>query len=316
MENIKKGVNISLLNLPEYILECILKRLSPIELIKICEVCTYLRDRCRSDHLWNNHIKQKWGRVIGDVAYKEWQWHITSAKEEGNNLNQHSKENGSLGSFSVVWPLLCIGSYLEDCKHLNGSLSNNFMMTLYFSLENGKFWFPAQVYRELSVSHALVCYYSETDTFEARQQNGGWLRMGNIVQWDKLRACSVEISACVRYVSDCLEDLKPGDHIEIQRRLGRHNYYDWWYAVIAHMDSCNETENDCRCRYCATLIVEFKQYCQGSSMRRIKLLRNREQCEEQAEYYGGIRKLHNEEEIERWKKLLPLHLIEDHHLQA
>ena len=148
-----KGDCISLLSLPESTLDNILKRLSPIELIRMSEVCTTLRDRCRSDDLWDNHIKQKWGRVIGDVAYKEWQWHVTAAKEEGNLLYQMINQNGSLGTFSGAWPMLCLGSYLRDSRHiLSSSLSNSFMMALYISLESGKFWFPAQVYRVSSPS--------------------------------------------------------------------------------------------------------------------------------------------------------------------
>ena len=139
----------SLLNLPEPILDCILKLLSPMELVSMSEVCTCLRDRCRSDPLWEVHIKKKWGGVIGDVAYKEWHWHITTTKEKGINQlhQQHNIQNGSLGPFSGTWPMLYLRSYLEDCSHLNTSLANSFMMALYFSLENGKFWFPAQIYR-------------------------------------------------------------------------------------------------------------------------------------------------------------------------
>ena len=139
----------SLLNLPYPILDCILKLLSPMDLTRMSEVCTFLRDRCRSDPLWELHMKQKWGGVIGDVAYKEWLWHITTPKEKGiNQLNQHNNQNGSMGPFSGTWPMLYLRSYLEDCRHLNSSsLANSFMMALYFSLENGNFWFPAQIYR-------------------------------------------------------------------------------------------------------------------------------------------------------------------------
>ncbi|CAJ1915124.1 unnamed protein product [Sphenostylis stenocarpa] len=306
MDNLKPGGNISLLNLPEPILDCVLKLLSPMELVTMSEVCICLRDRCRSEPLWEVHIKQKWGGFIGDVAYKEWQWHITTAKERGNNqLNQQNYQNGSLGSFSGTWPVLHLRSYLEDCRHLISSLGNSFMMTLYFSLENGKFWFPAQVYRGALVRDALVRYDSKTDNFQARQQNGGWHVMGNNIQWKILRAPPVDTPPCVRYVSDCLQDLKPGDHIEIQRKSRREIPYDWWYAVIGHMESCNENQNFCQCRYSDTLMLEFKQYSHGSSMRRVKLLRNGEQYEEASGCYGGIRKLVSEEEIQRWEELLP-----------
>ncbi|KAG4393606.1 hypothetical protein AAZX31_03G110700 [Glycine max] len=300
----------SLLNLPEPILDCILKLLSPMELVSMSEVCTCLRDRCRSDPLWEVHIKKKWGGVIGDVAYKEWHWHITTTKEKGINQlhQQHNIQNGSLGPFSGTWPMLYLRSYLEDCSHLNTSLANSFMMALYFSLENGKFWFPAQIYRGLLVRDALVRYDSKTDKFQARQQNGGWQVMGNNIQWDILRAPPVDTPPWNLHVSDCLQDLKPEDHIEIQRKPRRESTpYDWWYAVIGHMESCNENQNFCRCRYSETLIVEFKQYSHGSSMRRVKLPRNGEQFEEPTRCYGGIRKLHSDEEIQRWEKLLPPH---------
>lgn len=42
--------------------------------------------------------------------------------------------------------------------------------------------------------------------------------MGNNINWDKLRPSLVETSSCVRHVSNCYQDLKPGDHIEIQWR--------------------------------------------------------------------------------------------------
>ncbi|KAJ1405210.1 F-box-like domain superfamily [Sesbania bispinosa] len=261
MENLENGGNISLLNLPESTLDCILQRLSPIELIKMSEVCTYLRDICRSDNLWDNQIKKKWGGLIGDVAYKEWQWHITLAKEEGNILNQQINQNGSMGSFSGAWPMLCLGSYLEDCKHLKNSLSNNFMMALYLSLESGKFWFPAQVYRGPYVSDALVSYNSKTNTFQARQRSGSWRLMGNNIQWDEVRVSPVETSPCDRYVSDCFEELKPGDHIEIQWKTSSEISYDWWYAVVGHLGSCNENENYCLCHksgeksFCINLFV-------------------------------------------------------------
>jgi len=161
MDNIEPGGSISLLHFPEPILECILKLLSPKELVGMTEVCTCLRDRCRSDPLWEVHIKQKWGGVIGDVAFKEWQWHITTTKEKQiNQLDEQINQKGSLGSFNGTWPMLYLRSYVEDCSHLNSSLSNSFMMSLYFSLENGKFWFPAQVYRVNPFWLAYWLYFS------------------------------------------------------------------------------------------------------------------------------------------------------------
>lgn len=138
----------SLLNLPEVTLDLILNQLSPKELCRMLEVCTFLRDKCKSDDLWEKHLKNKWGRVIGEAAYKEWNLHITIAKEGNHRTNNH---NGSLGSFVGVWPNLYLCSYLQDSLLLiNSHLSNHFMMSLYFSLERGRLWFPAQVYKVIN----------------------------------------------------------------------------------------------------------------------------------------------------------------------
>nr|KYP48924.1 F-box protein At2g32560 family [Cajanus cajan] len=296
--NIKNNRPTYLLDLPESTLHFILKRLSPIELSTMSKVCVYLKYRCQSDDLWENHIKEKWGRVIGEAVYKEWEWHIES---------RTNNQTGSLGSFTGVWPNLYLGSYLEDCKLLNGQLSNNFFMSLYFSLESGKFWFPAEVYKGLMIHNGLVSYDSESNTFQARYQSGGWRSLGKNIEWDMVRVPAVDLPPYVIHVSDCLEDLTPEDHIEIQWRADTQCPYDWWYAVIGHLDSCNANENYCQCHSNDTLIVEFRQYREVSNMRRIRLSRkiNGEQGDQTRGYYGGIRKLHNEDEIGTWKKLFP-----------
>lgn len=140
----------SLLDLPEMTLDFILKLLSPTELCKMSEVCTSLRSICQSDDLWEKHLKHKWGKVIGDAAFKEWKLHITIAKEGTNHF--FNNLNGSLGSFTGVWPNLYLSSYLEGSSLINGQRSNHFMMSLYFSLEFGRFWFPAQVYKVIKHS--------------------------------------------------------------------------------------------------------------------------------------------------------------------
>ncbi|XP_057451273.1 F-box protein At2g26850-like isoform X2 [Lotus japonicus] len=303
--NVKTGGKLSLLDLPEMVLDFILKCLSPIELSRMSRVCASLRNKCESDHLWEKHINHKWGRVIGDVAYKEWQFHITAAKER-NLLNQEiTNISGSLGSFTGVWPNLYLGSYLEDCWILNGLRSDNFMMILYFSLQSGRFWFPAQVYKGLMIHNALVNYDSESNNFQARYQSGGWRLLGKNLEWDMVRVPAVDSLPYVFHVSDCLDNLKPGDRIEIQWRGNLQSPYDWWYAIIGHLDSCNENENYCQCHLNDTLIVEFKQYPQGSNMRRIKLSRknNGEQGDPVGGFYGGIRKLCNPDEIEIWMNI-------------
>ncbi|CAJ1967746.1 unnamed protein product [Sphenostylis stenocarpa] len=301
----KEGPPISLLDLPESILDFILKCLSPVDLSTLSKVCVSLKGKCESDHFWENHIKHKWGRVIGDAVYKEWLWHITIARDGILLKNQHTNQTGSMGSFTGVWPNLYLGSYLEHCKVLNGQRSNNFMMSLYFSLESGRFWFPAQVYKGLMIHNALVNYDPQSNTFQARYQSGGWRCIGKNIEWDMVRAPSVDSSPYGMHVSHCLENLKPEDHIEIQWRPSTQCPYDWWYAVIGHLDSCNE--NRCECQYSDTLMVEFRQYPEESNMRRVKLCRKRsgEEGDRISGCYGGIRKLHNEDEIQTWKKLFP-----------
>lgn len=41
------------------------------------------------------------------------------------------------------------------------------------------------------------------------------------IQWDRLRAPPVDTPSNMLHESDCLHDLKPGDHIEIQWRRNR-----------------------------------------------------------------------------------------------
>lgn len=70
MEN-EKTCEIRLLDLPESNLDCILKHLSPPELCVMSETCSILREKCSGDDIWEEHIKRKWGPVIGDLVYKE-----------------------------------------------------------------------------------------------------------------------------------------------------------------------------------------------------------------------------------------------------
>lgn len=44
----------------------------------------------------------------------------------------------------------------------------------------------------------------------------GWESTEENIEWDRLRAPQVDAPLYMLHVSDCLNDLKPGDHIEIQ----------------------------------------------------------------------------------------------------
>lgn len=145
-----------LLDLPELVLECILEKLPPSSLCQMANVCHSLRERCVSDHLWERHMKNKWGRVIGSVAYREWKWHVASKNNVGS-LNRHHGKQRSLIKFmsSLHWPF----SWFMRMKVDNKSVKKqsylqppDSFMTLYLALENGNFWFPAQVYnREVKI---------------------------------------------------------------------------------------------------------------------------------------------------------------------
>lgn len=102
------------------------------------------------------------------------------------------------------------------------------------------------------------------------------------VKWDRLRAPLLDAPAHDLHVSDCLHDLRPGDHIEIQWRRNKEFPYGvcvqilapfntiakfsvviymesanlcfvffgfagWWYGVVGHLESCDGEERHCRC---------------------------------------------------------------------
>ncbi|XP_027934575.1 F-box protein At2g32560-like [Vigna unguiculata] len=154
------------------------------------------------------------------------------------------------------------------------------------------------------INNALVNYDSRSNTFQARDQNGSWKLIGKNIEWDMVRAPSLQISPYLLHVSHSLQNLKPEDHIEIQWRPNAQSPYDWFYGVIGHLESCNE--NCCECVYSDTLIVEFRQFPKVSNLRRIKLCRRKKEDQNDGigGYCGGIRKLENEDEIKKWNNLL------------
>lgn len=148
-----------LLKLPEPILDKILERLSPNELRIMSEVCTFLMCRCRSNRLWDKHIQRRWGTILGDAAYKEWQFHtmrIMNKEQSLSLLLQMNPSNGLLGSFVGDWPSLCLSSFLENPKDLTSLLWSNYIsLALYISLQSGRFWIPVQVYQMKPASYFI-----------------------------------------------------------------------------------------------------------------------------------------------------------------
>ncbi|KAF9664567.1 hypothetical protein SADUNF_Sadunf16G0032000 [Salix dunnii] len=314
----EEGEEPSLLDLPELALECILERLSPAELCSMAGVCNSLRDRCRSDHLWEKHLKHKWGRVICEAAYKEWKCHIASRKRP--SLLDRRSQKVFLGSLISVWPFSWHKPKCESRSKPSSCLPIDSIVALYLSLESGKFWFPAQVYNRenghvgfmLSCYDAQLSYDCKTDTFQARYSSLERRTIEESIHWDRLRAPPVGTPAHVLHTSDCLNDLKPGDHIEIQWRRSKEFPYGWWYAVVGHQELCDGNENRCLCQYNDKVVLEFSQYTPGSRWRQTIVNRkdHREVGNEGDGFYGGIRKLSKEEEISKWKQLWPKQMFD------
>lgn len=322
----KDGGRVYLLDLPELTLECILERLSPSGLCNMAGVCTSMRERCTNDHFWDKHMKQKWGKLIGAAAYREWEvQHVEATTSRRNSLSdQTKKKRGVFDSLSGILPFYSwvIRPKLQSSrvKKITTTLPFNSIMSLYLSLESGNFWFPAQVYNRengnvgfmLSCYDAQLSYDSGTDTFQARYSPYGRRTIEEHIPWDRLRAAPLDTPPHMLHVSDCLHDLKPGDHIEIQWRRSKEFPYGWWYGVIGHFELCDGNENHCHCHYNDIVVLEFSQYSPGSRWRQMMINRkdHREEGNEADGFYGGIRKLYNVEEIAKWKLLWPNQVLE------
>ncbi|XP_016484983.1 F-box protein At2g26850-like isoform X1 [Nicotiana tabacum] len=320
LENVeKKEDEISLLDLPDLTLECIFERLPPNGLCSMAAVCSYLREKCTSDHLWEKHMKEKWGALIGSAAYREWQCYIASRNND-SLLENPRKKRDLLGKFSEIRKFLWNRSKgNEDNSKVRSSSA---IMDWYLSLESGTFWFSAQVFnREVQNGHVgftLSCYDAEvsydcnTNTFRARYPSQGRRIVEENIEWNRLRAPTVDTPPYVLHVSDCLSDLKPDDHFEIQWRKSKEFAYGWWYGVVGHLESCNGNKLNCHCHSSDTVLLEFKQYTPGSRWRQIVINRkeHREVGNEADGFYGGIRKLYSDKEISLWKSLCPSSTLE------
>ncbi|KAK3032372.1 hypothetical protein RJ639_037090, partial [Escallonia herrerae] len=319
-ENVELRQEMSVLDLPELVLECILERLPPDGLCRMACVCSSLKDRCRSDHLWDRHLKQKWGSVIGSAAHREWQWHIATRKD--SSFLDRTKGRGLMGYLWRLWPFPFVRSNLNNVSKRRYPFPVNSNMSWYHALETGKFWFPAQVYNRENghVGFMLSCYDAElsydprTDTFQARYPPHGRraIAIESCVTWDRIRAPPIDTSPHDLHISDCLNELSPGDHIEIQWRRNKECPYGWWYGVVGHLEPCDGNNSYCRCRGSDTIVLEFNQYAFASRWRRTIVSRkdHQEKGNEADGFYGGIRKLSSREDISTWKRLWPTDILE------
>lgn len=321
IESIEDSTEISVLDLPELALECILGKLSPAGLCNMAGVCRSLRQSCRSDYLWERQMSEKWGRVIGKAAERTWHKYL-NAKNESSISNSVGKPKRLFGSLSRLWPLSWLKLRLDGSRKLKIPLPDDSIMSWYLSLESGKFWFPAQIYnREHGhVGFMLSCYDAElsydcsTDTFHARYPPHGrrTIVIEEGVEWDRIRAPPIDTLAHDLHISDCLHDLHPGDHIEIQWRRNKEFPYGWWYGVVGHLQPCDGNEHFCRCHSSETIILEFNQYTPGSRWMQATINRkdHREEGNETDGFYGGIRKLYSKDEISTWRQLWPADILE------
>lgn len=313
---------LSLLELPELVLEEILCRLDAHSLCRAASVCKQLWDLCRGDHLWEPLFKAKWGKIVGPAAQKEWQNSSTSVRHSqggGSITVEHRFRKALVWPFSRVWPLLGLKSRISEKTH--GVLSNS-IMAWYGALETGAFSFPAQVYNRehghigflLSCYDAVLSYDPKTGTFKARYPPHGSRTVVTEegVQWKRLRASPVPIQAHELYVTDCLNVLHPGDHVEVQWRRNKDFPYGWWYGVVGHSEGCITETQHCRCHLDGTVWLEFNQYAAGSRWRRAAVNRktHREEGNDTEGFYAGIRKLYLKGEISVWKQLWPTETLD------
>lgn len=323
VEHMEGTAGMTILDLPELALDCILGKLSPAGLATMACVCSSLRDRLRDNHLWERHMREKWGQVIGQAARREWERYISSRKvsQVSGGATGSLKPKGWMGSLSCIWPLSWFKTKLDTGNRPWSPLPMDSIMSWYLALESGRFWFPAQVYNRenghvgflLSCYDSELCYDRHTDTFYARYPPHGRrpVKMEEGIEWDRVRAPPVDTSAHDLHVSDCLNDLCPGDHIEIQWRKNKEFPYGWWYGVVGHLELCDGNEHHCQCRQSDTIILKFNQYTHGSRWRQTAISRkdHQEEGNETDGFYGGIRKLHSKDEIASWRQLWPTEIL-------
>ncbi|CAN8317800.1 unnamed protein product [Cochlearia groenlandica] len=308
----------SLLDLPELTLDCILEKLSASDLCAMACVCSEIRDKSISDHLWEKHMETKWGRLMCEAARQEWKSHVSTLMscfrtKHRSNTTTTTTWSSNLKPFSWL-------TRNHGCKNRGSCLLPiDSLMYWYMSLENGKFWFSAQVYNRESghVGFMMSCYDAKIrydykiNTFQARYSAHGRRAAEENVTWLRLRPALIDTKSRDLHVSDCLQRLRPGDHFEIQWRRTKEFPYGWWFGIVGHLQNC-VGEDNCRCCSDENVVMEFRQFRQESSWRTtvISRINHRETGDEANGFYGGVKKLGTEGEISTWKHLWPTQVLE------
>ena len=146
-EGQEHSTTMSLLDLPDPMLEIIFSKLSPHSLCIIAAVCCPLRQICFSDQIWESHLNQKWNRLIWhNGAKRAWDSYISLG-----NDRQSSGERSL--SFKGVLPWMQSKFSSRSHKISKSLTDSHFNMKWYSALECGKFRLPGQVFnREVNSS--------------------------------------------------------------------------------------------------------------------------------------------------------------------
>lgn len=138
--------NPCLLDLPDLVLETILEKLEPSDLSTMACVSTSLKDISLSEFLWKRHMKEKWGRIIGSAAQREWESHIATQKESRNYFFDGGEGGFLVKYLSKLMPVVVFKSSFNGKRNQMELSSDSSIVSFYRALETGKFWFPAQVF--------------------------------------------------------------------------------------------------------------------------------------------------------------------------
>lgn len=311
-------IEFALLDLPELVIEDILRLLPAPALARMAGVSSELRSRCGRDYLWENLLLQKWGKLVGPNEFSAWGNCLASTKGMVGK-NSLSRSDVCKLVLACIWPFSCLQAK-EESKSTRGSLTCFPLMAFYGALESGEFWFPAQVFNResghvgfmLSCYDADICYEHTRNAFRARYPQHGTqtVVVEDDIPWARVRASPVITSP---YELHETGDLFPGDHVEVQWKRSSEFPYGWWYGLVGHADNCNSRRGaDCFCHLEDMVWLEFNQYTHGSRWRRaaIKRYKVSEEGNELEGFYGGIRKLGSQEEISMWMQLWPKECLE------
>ena len=134
-DNPDPGARISILDLPDLAMEIILSKLPLAGLCTMAAVCSSMREKCRSNHLWGTHLEKKWGSLMGSSAAQT-AWKSFLSSNQGIEVS---------GCHRSRW-LGALTSKLNLYDTTRPLFFDNSNMSKYLAIETGKFSFPAQVF--------------------------------------------------------------------------------------------------------------------------------------------------------------------------